>query len=141
MKREFSAGGIVIKRQGRGIRVLLIKDSYGRWTWPKGNIEKKESSQNAALRETTEETGLKKIEILAKIGKNEYFYKRNNNLIFKTVFIFLIEAKGRERLKIQKEEIASGAWMTPGAAAKKLSYKGASQLLKKAVKEYKKRRS
>ncbi|MBU4310579.1 NUDIX domain-containing protein, partial [bacterium] len=51
-KREFSAGGIVIKREKSKIKVLLIKDGYGKWTWPKGNIDKGESSEDAALRET-----------------------------------------------------------------------------------------
>ena len=38
--REFSAGGIVIKGKKDDLEVLLIKDGYGRWTWPKGKIDK-----------------------------------------------------------------------------------------------------
>ena len=138
MKREFSSGGVVIKRQGRGLKILLIVDSYGRWTWPKGNIEKGESSKCAALREITEEVGLKNIQVLEKIGQNQYYYKLKNILRFKTVFIYLIEAKGNERIKIQKEEIASGKWLAPDIAIKKLDYKDADKLLKKAITRYKK---
>ena len=61
-KREFSAGGIVVKDNGDVINLLLIKDSYGRWTWPKGKLEKDESPEDAAIREIGEETGLKNIE-------------------------------------------------------------------------------
>ena len=137
-KSEFSAGGIVVKRQGRGaFRVLLIKDSYGRWTWPKGNINKGEASRDAALREVTEEVGLKDIRIAAKIGQNKYFYRLKGSLIFKTVFIYLIEARGNEKIKVQKEEIVSGKWFAPAAALKKLEYKGAPLLLKKAVDKFK----
>lgn len=50
-EREFSAGGIVMRWERQKPKVLLIKDSYGRWTWPKGNIDKGESSKDAAIRE------------------------------------------------------------------------------------------
>ena len=136
-KREFSAGGIVIKRQGRGLKVLLIKDSYGHWTWPKGNIEKKESSEDAALREVTEEVGLSKIRLLGKLGDTRYFYKLKGSLIFKSVSIYLIEASRRERIKIQKEEIDQGKWFAPDQALKKLIYKDAHKMLKKALSKYK----
>jgi len=48
-KREFSSGGIVIKKVKSTIKVLLIKDGYGHWTWPKGNIERGETLKEAAI--------------------------------------------------------------------------------------------
>jgi len=137
-KREYSSGGIVVKRWGRGLRVLLIKDPYGRWTWPKGNIEKGESSKNAALREITEEVGLKRLKLLEKVGQTQYFYRLKSSLIFKTVYIYLISASPKERLKIQFEEIDAGKWFNPKQALSKVSYKDAPQTLKKALKIYKK---
>jgi len=132
LKREFSAGGIVVKKQEKGFNVLLIKDSYGRWTWPKGHVDKGESSREAALREVTEEVGLTKIQILKKIGQNQYFYKRSGKLIFKTVYLFLIEARGEEKLKVQTEEIQTAKWFIPAQALPKVKYKGAHRLLQKA---------
>ena len=79
-EREFSAGGIVVKRQGRGFDVLLIKDSYGRWSWPKGHIERDEKSADAALREIEEEVGLKNLRILGKAGRSNYFYRLEGKL-------------------------------------------------------------
>ena len=140
-KREFSSGGIIIKKWGRGLQILLIKDSYGRWTWPKGNIQKGESSKDAALREITEEVGLKNIRVEDKVGQTQYFYRMKGQLIFKTVFIYLVEARGREKIVIQKEEIETGKWLSPARAMKKLEYKGAPQLLKKAIDIYKRRSS
>ena len=138
-KREYSSGGIVVKQWGRGFRVLLIKDPYGRWTWPKGNIEKGETSKNAALREITEEVGLKHLKLLEKVGQTQYFYRLKGSLIFKTVYIYLlISASPGERLKIQFEEIDAGKWFNPKEALKKVGYKDASQTLKKALKIYKK---
>jgi 8-oxo-dGTP diphosphatase len=67
MKFEFSAGGIVYKSQRpktkdpkSGLYILLAKHSHHKgWVFPKGLIdrEKKESKEQAAIREVKEETG------------------------------------------------------------------------------------
>jgi len=138
-KREFSAGGIVFKRERGGLKVLLIKDGYGRWTWPKGNIGKGESREEAALRETSEETGLKKLRIVEKIDRINYFYRLHGTLIYKTVYLFLMEARGREKFKIQTSEIRDAKWFTPEEALETVAYKGAKEILKKAIERAKKR--
>ena len=138
-KREFSAGGIVLKREKGRLKVLLIKDGYGRWTWPKGNIAKGESNEDAALREIQEETGLKKLRIVEKLDRINYFYRRHRNLIFKTVYLFLMEAKGREKFRIQTSEIRDAKWFTSGEAVETVAYKGAKEILRKAIERAKKR--
>jgi len=135
-EREFSAGGIVIKRQRNRLKVLLIKDGYGRWTWPKGKIDKGESPSEAAIREVGEETGLEAVEIIKEIGKNEYFYRRASKLIFKTVYIYLFRHNKDEALKVQTEEIRAARWLSPEEAAGRIDYKGTKQILKKAVEAF-----
>lgn len=135
LKREFSSGGVVTRRRGTGFLVLLIKDGYGRWTWPKGNIRKKESSKEAAIREIGEEVGLKEIDIIEKVGRTQYFYKLNNILRFKTVYLYLCESK-KARLAIQTSEIESGKWFAPQEALERIEYKGSKNLLKKAIKKF-----
>ena len=137
-KREFSAGGIVFRKKGKQLQVLLIKDAYGRWSWPKGKIGQKESSQDAAVREIKEEVGLSNIRILGKVGRNNYFYRLKGNLIFKTAFFFLVEAKSDEELKIQKSEIENARWFKTDTALQTVGYKGAKEMLKEAIKMYKK---
>ncbi|UCB57209.1 MAG: NUDIX hydrolase [Candidatus Omnitrophota bacterium] len=139
-KREFSAGGIVFKKKDRGFEILLIKDSYGRWTWPKGKIDKGEKSLDAAVREIEEEVGLKDVDVLGRIGRTNYFYRLKGGLIFKTVFFFLMEAKGNEKLKIQKGEINDARWFKSSEALEKVEYKGAREMLEKAINMYKKER-
>lgn len=136
-RREFSAGGIVVRKKGRVFQVLLIKDSYGRWTWPKGHIDSGEKSHNAALREVKEEVGLKNLRILKKVGRSNYFFRLKEELIFKTVFFFLLEASDKEKLKVQKSEIEDGRWFKPDVALETVEYKGAKGLLAKALKMYK----
>lgn len=132
-EREISAGGIVIKGEGSGVKVLLIKDSYGRWTWPKGKLEKRESPEGAALREVEEEVGLNNIKIIKRLDYVNYFYRRQGKLIFKTVTVYLFKAEGDEKLRIQLSEIQDGRWFPPEEALRIISYKGAAQILKKAL--------
>ncbi len=132
-EREFSSGGVVVKRYGSKVQILLIKDPYGKWTWPKGKIEKREKPLDAAKREIREETGLKNIQAVSKIGQTNYFYRRNKKLIYKTVYLYLFEFSGKEALLIQKSEIEDGRWFSKEVALSKVGYKGAGDLLKKAI--------
>ena len=133
MLREFSAGGIILKKEKEGIRVLLIKDSYGRWTWPKGNIEKNESSKDAAIREINEEVGLDDIEVIDKLETIEYFYHLKGELIFKKVYLFLVRAKSAQKLNPLKLEIEEAGWLSSQDALAKVDYKGAREILEKAL--------
>jgi 8-oxo-dGTP pyrophosphatase MutT (NUDIX family) len=56
-----AAGGVVWRRGAKGIlEVLLIhRDRYDDWTFPKGKLEPGETHRQAALREVEEETGLR----------------------------------------------------------------------------------
>ncbi|MBD3296438.1 MAG: NUDIX domain-containing protein [Candidatus Omnitrophica bacterium] len=135
MQKRTAAGGIVVTRDKDGVRVLLIKDSYGRWTWPKGHTEGDETPEETSVREVSEETGLEELKILSAVGKQEYWYTLEGQKIFKTVRIFLIEAAPGQDLSIQKEEIAEGKWFSPEEALEKIEYKGSRELLEKGLGE------
>jgi len=137
-KREFSSGGVIIKRVDADFKILLIKDGYGHWTWPKGNIEKGETSQNAAIREIAEEVGLQNIKLIDKIDKTQYFYRLKGESIFKTVDIYLFEVTKDEKLKVLKSEIDDAKWLSPEEALKRIEYKGSRKILEKAIDRFKK---
>lgn len=136
-EREFSSGGIVIKSYSSKIRILLIKDPYGKWTWPKGNIDKGETSLEAAKREIAEETGLKNIQVISKIGQINYFYRRQKKLIYKTVYFYLFKFSGREAVSIAKREVKDGRWFQEEEALSLVGYKGAKEFLKEAIRVFK----
>lgn len=136
--KEFSSGGVIIKQSPAGLNVLLIKDGYGRWTWPKGNIEAGESPQEAAIREIGEEVGLKDIELIDKITDIKYFYRLKGKPVFKMVNLYLFEAKSEEPLKILKTEIEDAQWFPPEAALERVEYRGSKEVLKKAIAQFKK---
>jgi len=131
--REYSAGGIVIKLTDEDPKILLIKDSYGRWTWPKGKIEQNEKPEDAAIREIKEETGLKNLELIGRLGDIRYFFRRGKELVFKTVYLYLFRADGNEDLKILRKEIEDGMWFSFKEALAKADYKGARDIIKHAI--------
>ena len=132
-EKHFASGGVVIKLEEGDVKVLLIKDSYGHWTWPKGHIELRETPEIAAVREIKEETGLKTLELLEEVGKQEYWYTLKGVRIFKVVHIFLVKAETGEELKIQKEEIAEGKWLKPEGALVRIEYEGSKEILERAI--------
>src|SRR3989344_8105635 len=93
MKREFSAGGIVVNNKGQVLLIqnVSIKDhKINYWGFPKGHIEEGESSKDAAIREVEEEGGVKAV-VITKLGDTKYVYVRNGEKIFKIVSTYLMK--------------------------------------------------
>ena len=53
-----AAGCVVFTSCDTHLRVLIILDQYGKWTFPKGHLEPGERAPDAAIREVFEETGI-----------------------------------------------------------------------------------
>lgn len=136
MKEQFSAGGVVLERSGVSVRVLLIKDMYGRWTWPKGHIEPGESPEEAAAREITEETGLGSVCVLDHLGEQKYRFTLEDHNISKTVSIFLVLAENGQALKAQHGEVLEVGWYDPEEALDMADYEGARDFIGKALEIY-----
>jgi len=136
-ENQFSAGGVVIRGSSESMEVLLIKDIYGHWTWAKGHVEEGETPQDAAIREITEETGLKTLKIIDSLGEQKYGFTLEEKKIFKTVTIFLVKAALREELDIQTEEVQEAEWFTPSEALEKIEYEGSRTLTEKGINIYK----
>ena len=139
MIKSFAAGGVVIRKEGDRAEVLLIKDKYGNWTWPKGHLEEGETPQQAAIREITEETGLSKIILDELAGVQEYVYRLDETEIFKTVYIYLVRSLPGEKIRIQVEEIDGAEWFSVQDAVDKIEYSGSKDILIKAVNLFEKK--
>lgn len=138
MKFEFSAGGIIYKKDNHALKIALILDSYGRWTFPKGRIEKGEKPEIAAIREVGEEVGIKNLQVVKLLDKIDYWFQSGKELIHKFVYFYLMEAPpaGGAVLKPQEAEIKDARWLAPEKAREILGYKKDSlPLLEKAFKE------
>ena len=140
MKREFSAGGIVLRPASRGEQaqdenweVLVTQHSQNKhWSFPKGLVDPGQTTEEAALREVKEEGGVE-AEIIDKIGYNKYVYTFEEEKIFKIVTYFLMKYISGDP-KDHDWEVEEAGWYEPEEALKQLSFSQDKELLRKALK-------
>lgn len=136
--REYTAGGVIVRRRRNLIEILMIQDRQGRWTIPKGHVEKGEKLEETAIREVEEETGLDKLKIITRLDKIHFFYRRDGRLIFMTTYVFLMEALGNsdELHPEPNEGIADVRWFDGDQAIKTVEYKDTEKLFKIGLKKF-----
>ncbi|OGY58180.1 MAG: hypothetical protein A3E61_01050 [Candidatus Colwellbacteria bacterium RIFCSPHIGHO2_12_FULL_43_12] len=134
LTREISAGFIIYRRTKEGPKFLLLYHGGRYWNFAKGKIEAEEKSMAAAIRETTEETGLKPEDLRVKNSfkaYEKYFFFKNKNRIFKIVIFYLAEARKRD-IKISEEHEGFGWFLYRDAKRMLKNYKDSESVLKKA---------
>ncbi len=130
-KIEGSAGGVIYRRRAdEALEVLLIKDGYGNWGWPKGHVEAGETLEAAALRECGEETGLVRLQVGEWVGTTDWYFRAGATLIHKFCDYFLVEADPAELTLPQRAEgIQACRWLPAEDAAALLTYSNARHVL------------
>jgi 8-oxo-dGTP pyrophosphatase MutT (NUDIX family) len=145
VKREFSAGGIVVKRIRGTWHLAAIRPRRDRptpevWALPKGRIDEGESGAETAVREVLEETGIAG-EVVQKLGAVRYVYTQTwspgrGTRIFKVVSFFLLRATGGRIGDLpagMEVEVAEARWLPLDEAPRLLSYKGEQEMAEKAI--------
>lgn len=136
MNREFSAGGLVIRKfHGRPfVAAVQVKDGTV-LALPKGHIEEGESAQDAAAREVAEETGLT-VEPVRKLGDVKYWYVRkwsDGERVFKVVSFFLFRYLSGSLRDYQRSEVDGAEWIPLDEAPKRLAYRGEKDMARLAL--------
>lgn len=147
MKFEFSAGGIVFKKEGTDLFILVSQHSqHLGWVFPKGLIGDKdhikgEKKEATAIREVREETGAE-AEIVEEIKPVIYWYvwprkagsrhagegeKRK-----KTVYYFLMKYLGGDITK-HDYEMADVEWLPENEVLDRLTYKSDKDAYREAL--------
>lgn len=153
--REFSAGGVVFKKESDVNVVWLVAKSSpsslfpeGFWRLPKGWIDDEEGGkkpgsmargdekvseeelQKAAMREVAEEGGIK-AEVVKKITTEKYFYTASGKRILKFVTFYLMEWI-KDLLEGPGFETSEVLWLSYEEARKKLKHLGERRILDEA---------
>lgn len=129
---ETSAGGLVVDRDRTEAVLIGRLDRQGRllWSLPKGHIEDGETTEETAMREVKEETGIS-AQVLRPLGTIDYWFVAERRRVHKTVHHFLLEATGGE-LSDEDVEVTEVAWVPVGELEDKLAYADERKLVRKA---------
>ena len=122
--REFSAGGLVVRRmRGRPyIAAVRVKDGTV-LALPKGHIEPGESGAETAVREVREETGVDG-RLVEKLDDIRYWYTRDGARVLKVVSFFLLSYRSGSVRDYQREEVDGAEWVPLDEAPRRLAYSG-----------------
>jgi 8-oxo-dGTP pyrophosphatase MutT (NUDIX family) len=146
MLREFSAGVLALRYMRQKWWLAVIEpgregepgDRKDVVALPKGNIDPGEKALQSALRELSEETGLRAA-MVAKLGDIKYVYVRKwagNEKVFKVVSFFLAKYRSGQIGDIteaMRHEVRRAYWLPLEEATKKLSYGGEKHMAEKAL--------
>lgn len=129
--REPTAGGIVFRttNNDQDIEILLIQDSKGRWTIPKGHIEPGETAKQAAIREIGEEAGLFHIEVLMWLGKIHFQYRRVDKLVLMMTQIYLVRALDDHETPTKEQWMKGIKWFKFNEAIEAIEYEDIEKLI------------
>lgn len=97
---RIAAGGKVTNTENEIL--FILRDNV--WDLPKGFIEPGESTENAAIREIEEETGVTNIEISNYLKTTYHTYRYKGNLVLKISKWFNMKSNYKGNFKPQKEE-------------------------------------
>lgn len=135
VKRTESAGGVVFRRTGADVEVLILQHEAGKWMLPKGTIESGETPEAVALREVREETGVSNVRVISDLGQERYsfFWRTEDTFYDKTVRYFLLEFLGGEIPRPQKEEgFVAAEWVAVDEALARIKYKETREIVRRA---------
>lgn len=125
--RETSAGGLVVDGldgppEARSAALIGRTDRRGRllWSLPKGHIEEGESSEQTAIREVAEETGIQGV-VVAELGSINYWFVTEGRRVHKTVHHFLLRSVGGE-LSDADVEVTQVDWVPLSELNSRLAY-------------------
>jgi 8-oxo-dGTP pyrophosphatase MutT (NUDIX family) len=135
-EEEISAGGVVVHHTAAdpsASQVLLIRDSYRNWGFPKGHVEVGESASDAALREVAEETGLRGLRLLAPLDTIDWYFRFRGRVVHKTCHFYLMECDDTTTSPQRDEGISACRWESLADAESLVSYENARGVLRRAA--------
>jgi 8-oxo-dGTP pyrophosphatase MutT (NUDIX family) len=146
MVREFSAGGVVLRRMSGEWHIAAIEPekegsqsrSKSVLALPKGLVDEGETPEQTALREVREETGVTAT-LVRKLSDIKYVYVRSwsdGERVFKIVSFYLLHYLSGRINTIAPEmriEVRRALWIPLADAPARLSYSGERQVARRAM--------
>jgi len=127
----------VISKSDPTLVALMARFNRGgklEWCIPKGHLEQDETSEQAAIREVFEETGLE-AQIIEYLGEVNYQFIQDGSKISKTVHVYLMQQTGGE-LSFDKDphkEASELEWVQVSELLARLSHGNEQRIAKVAI--------
>jgi 8-oxo-dGTP pyrophosphatase MutT (NUDIX family) len=140
-KQYRAAGGVVLQQGGvsgldrERIYVLLLdRPSRNEVRLPKGHVDEGESAQEAALRETVEESGYADLELLSDLGDQivEYDYKGTHYIRTERYFLFRLRSLAQLPRSETDAKQFNVRWTPLDEATDQLTYTAEQQWVERA---------
>ena len=129
---EISAGGVVVRAIAGVHHALVIRDPYQKWGLPKGHAEDGETTQETALREVLEETGLTDLRIGEELVTIDWVFRAQGRRVHKFTTFFLMYSESGDPTPEEGEGITACEWVRLDVAHERISYENASEVVKVA---------
>lgn len=127
VRRELSAGGVVVRQERDQWLVALLKTEHKRgevWVLPKGHVElhKKERISDAAKREVEEELGISGVQVRDQLGVARFSFQAEDAIVRKTVHYYLMITQQKALHPQEEEYFLEAAWFPFDVAIRSLEY-------------------
>jgi len=135
-KKDFSVGIVPLYRDSRGvIHACLVLHASGHWAFPKGHQNEGESEKGTALRELTEETGIKDIKLDDKTFNEYYTFEKDGVKYDKTIkyFFGFVSEMSSSIPEEFKHEIADVVWLPYEKALERSTFHETQKTLRDIV--------
>jgi 8-oxo-dGTP pyrophosphatase MutT (NUDIX family) len=104
-----AAGALVLNEK----KQILFIFRRGKWDLPKGKLDKGETLEQCAVRETEEETGMKNLKLERPLLTTYHTYDENGRHILKETYWYLLYGRSSEALVPQtNEDIEIAKWVS-----------------------------
>ena len=132
---RLAAGGVVLDSFGGETRVLVVhRPAYDDWSLPKGHVETGERSEDAAIREVAEETGVRG-RITHHAGTTEHTVRLGSSTAIKQVDWFVMAPAGgiAPDPRTPDSEVDRATWWPTSRALTDLTHPSERALLARVI--------
>jgi 8-oxo-dGTP pyrophosphatase MutT (NUDIX family) len=125
--------GVILMRPGASEPEILLvfRGKHDDWTFPKGHVEAGESPEEAAVRETKEETGLS-VKLVRRLADQVYWNEYEKDVVVAMFLAVRTDDTEKERLEYELDRLE---WVPVSQVEERLTYPNLKEYFKQIEKD------